>query len=238
MKNSLYLSIWGFGVAVVFALPGAGREPTHVAGKIRVACIGDSTTQGAGAEDKATQSYPAQLQTLLGDRYDVMNYGVGSCTLIRKGQPNVWRTLNRIQNSNTNPDVVVISLGINDTCGGSRKCWDHKDDFPGDCRDLVDRLRALPSKPRVWLCAPTPMVLETQGIEVKRKKDLQERGPRLQELIGHIREIAKEKNTGFIDLNTPLAGRPELFTDGVHLNDSGYRAVAELIAAPLKKESP
>lgn len=33
---------------------------------IRVACIGDSMTEGVGTDDFSTQSYPAQLQTLPG----------------------------------------------------------------------------------------------------------------------------------------------------------------------------
>lgn len=230
------------GKSVTLGQAGAGKQDelsqAAATGKIRVACIGDSTTQGAGATNRATGSYPAQLQSLLGDRFEVLNFGVGSCTLIRKGQPNVWSTLKRIEAQSVKPDLIVVSLGINDTCGGSRKCWDHKDDFSGDYRDLVDALRALPSKPRIWMCAPTPMEIETPGIGAERKRDLQERGPRLQELIGHIKEIAKEKNAGFIDLNTPLAGRPGLFTDGVHLNEDGYRAVAEIIATELKMKSP
>ena len=236
MKINLCYFVFGIGIATTCAFPVVGQNQPRTAGKIRVACIGDSTTQGAGAEDKATQSYPAQLQTMLGDRYEVMNFGVGSCTLIRKGHPNVWRTLERIKAGNVNPDIVVVSLGINDTCGGSRKCWNHKDDFPGDYRDLVEQLSALPSKPRIWLCAPTPMVVEAPGVEAKRRKDLQERGPRLQELIGHIKAIVKEKQLGFIDLNTPLAGKPEFFTDGVHMNKDGYRAVAAIVARELQSQ--
>lgn len=226
-----------FPIIGIFALVLFQSLEVFAAERVRVACVGDSTTQGAGTTNRATGAYPAQLQTVLGDGFEVRNFGVGSCTLIRKGQPNVWATLKRIEAQQVNPDIVIVSLGINDTCGGSRKCWDHKADFPRDCRDLVDRLLALPSKPRVWLCAPTPMVVNAAGVDAKRKMDLEERGPRLQELIGHIREIAKEKNTGFIDLNTPMASKPELFTDGVHLNENGCHAVAELVAATLKKES-
>jgi arylsulfatase A-like enzyme/lysophospholipase L1-like esterase len=207
------------------------------AGKIRVACIGDSITAGARLTDPTKDSYPAQLQLLLGERYEVTNYGVGGCTLIRKGKPNVWPTLKRIQNENINPDVVVISLGTNDTCGGTRKCWEHKDDFPGDYRDLIDALRALPSKPRIWICAPSPMVLETPGLDPNRKTDLTERSPRLQELIAVIKQIAKDKQVGLIDLNTPLADKPELFTekDGVHPNQAGYQAIAELVSKEMKQ---
>jgi lysophospholipase L1-like esterase len=231
--NPLHSLIVGALLAVCAAFSAAGAEPAR---KVRVACIGDSLTQGAGVEDQARDSYPAQLQRMLGDGYDVTNLGVGSCTLIRKGSPNVWRTLKRVEAANPGPDIVVISLGTNDTCGGSRKCWKHKDDFPGDCRDLVDALRALPSKPRIWLCAPTPMVLETPGLEAGRKNDLSERIPRLRELIGVIKAIAEEKKTGFIDLNTPLSARPELFKekDGVHLRKEGYAVVAGLVHQALR----
>ena len=201
---------------------------------MKVACVGDSITYGARLTDRAKGSYPAQLQRLLGNGVEVTNFGVGSCTLIRKGRPNVWSQLEKIQQSD--PDVVIVSLGTNDTCGGRRRCWDHKDEFPADCRDLIDALRAFPSRPSVLLCAPTPMVLETPGLSPKRIADLKAREPRLQELIGVVRAVAKEKQVGLIDLNTPLANRPALFTeaDGVHPNQAGYLAVAELVAKALR----
>ena len=46
--------------------------------QIRVACVGDSITAGYGLSDPGTQSYPAQLQALLGSGYSVGNFGVSS----------------------------------------------------------------------------------------------------------------------------------------------------------------
>jgi len=94
-----------------FLLPLFGNEKK----KIKVACIGDSITYGARLENREKDSYPARLQGLLGERYLVENFGVGSCTLIRKGRPTVWDQLSKIKAAN--PDIVVISLGTNVTCG-------------------------------------------------------------------------------------------------------------------------
>lgn len=205
--------------------------------KIKVACVGDSITYGARLDDRDKHSYPAQLQVLLGKNYSVENFGVGGCTLIRKGQPTVWNELPKIKEAN--PDIIIISLGTNDTCGmgtcGDRKCWEYKDEYESDYRDLIDELSALPSNPQIFIAAPTPMVLETPGLNSERVAGLSVRKPRLQELIGMIKRVAKEKNVSFIDLNEPLDHRPELFTesDGVHPNKDGYRAIAELVGKKL-----
>ncbi len=207
--------------------------------KIKVACVGDSITYGARLDNRDLDSYPAQLQLLLGENYEVENFGVGSCTLLRKGRPTVWSELDTIKK--TNPDIVIISLGTNDTCGmgtcGDRKCWEYHDEYKGDYLDLVDILATWSSKPKIYICAPTPMVLETPELPDERIAGLAVRKPRLQLLIGMIKKIAKEKNVQFLDLNTSLANRPELFTikDGVHPNKKGYRAIAELVHEKIKK---
>jgi len=207
--------------------------------KIIVACVGDSITFGARLEDPASDSYPAHLQHLLGDEYEVINLGVGGSTLIRKGKPTVWNELPNIKK--VKPDIVVISLGTNDTCGmgtcGERKCWEYKDEYKGDYLDLIDTLYAMPVRPHIWLSAPSPMVLETPGLGSARIAGLTTRKPRLHELIKMIKQVAEEKQTGFIDLNTPLDHKPELFTekDGVHPNKTGYQAIAELVYQELQK---
>ena len=237
MKNLIGFLIISICMTILTSQRLPAQENAKQKRKTRIACIGDSITFGARLKNRASDSYPAQLQKILGDKYEVMNLGVGSCTLIRKGRPTVWKQLKKIENAR--PDIVIISLGTNDTCGGKRKCWDHKDEFPGDYRDLIDRLRALPSKPKIWICAPTPIVLETPGLGQARITDLRERQPRLQELIKNIKAVAKEKQVGLVDLNTPLANKPEFFTvkDGVHPNKKGYRKMAEIISQkfPQKK---
>jgi len=208
--------------------------------KITVACVGDSITYGARLEKRDKHSYPARLQKLLGENYFVENFGVGSCTLIRKGRPTVWNELSKIKASN--PDVIVISLGTNDTCGegtcGNRKCWEYKDEFEGDYSDLMDTLKSWPSQPKIWVCAPSPMVLETPGLNEERINGLTIRKPRLQKLIEITKKVAEKKNVGFIDLNTPLDNKPELFTekDGVHPNKKGYLAIAKLVQKQINNE--
>ena len=53
--------------------------------KIRVACVGNSITYGAFITDRDINSYPAQLQVLLGKEYDVRNFGLSGCTVLDKG---------------------------------------------------------------------------------------------------------------------------------------------------------
>jgi lysophospholipase L1-like esterase len=205
---------------------------------IKVACVGDSITFGARLEHPDKDSYPAKLQEFLGKEYDVVNFGISSCTVIRKGQPTVWNQLPEIKKAE--PNIVIISLGTNDTCGmgtcGDRKCWEFIDEFENDYIDLINDLKTMPSNPEIWICAPTPMVLETPGLSTERIDGLTIRKPRLQKLIGFIKNIAKKQDIGFIDLNAPLAGKPELFTenDGVHPNKKGYHAIGKLVFQAIK----
>ena len=46
---------------------------------IKVACAGNSITEGYGRDN--SDSYPNQLDVLLGDKYDVQNFGVGGRTM-------------------------------------------------------------------------------------------------------------------------------------------------------------
>jgi lysophospholipase L1-like esterase len=240
MNINIRVSVFSTLLLCFFLLPIVGEGGGKKKEKIKVACIGDSITFGARLENPEEDSYPARLQRLLGEKYLVENFGVSSCTLIRKGIPTVWNQLSKIKEAN--PNIMMISLGTNDTCGegscGDRKCWEYKDEFEGDYSDLIDTLRTWPSRPRIWVCAPSPMVLETPGLSEERVQGLSVRKPRLQELNQIIKKVAENKKVGFIDLNTPLTGKAELFTeqDGVHPNKDGYNTIAKLVYREIKKE--
>lgn len=59
---------------------------------IRVACVGNSITVGHGLKDSNLDSYPSQLGMLLGDDYDVRNFGVSGYTMLKKGDRPYWNT--------------------------------------------------------------------------------------------------------------------------------------------------
>ena len=114
--------------------------------------MGDSITAGAGAEPG--KAYPIQLQAMLGDKWQVKNFGVGGRTLLKKGDLPYWKEQALTDAQAFNPDVVVIMLGTNDT---KVQNWVHHDEFYADYKDLVEIFKNLPSKPRVFICRPCPV---------------------------------------------------------------------------------
>lgn len=116
----------------------------------KVACIGDSITWGFTLLNPWKQSYPSLLQNLLGDAYEVRNYGYNDASVrfdadtpyVRKG---VYR-----KSLDWNPDIVLVMLGSNDT---KKRNW-NPEVFRRDYRKLVESYQSLPSNPRVVLIAP------------------------------------------------------------------------------------
>ncbi len=53
--------------------------------KTKVACIGNSVTYGYGHKEPAKTSYPSQLQQMLGEKYEIRNFGHSGATLLNKG---------------------------------------------------------------------------------------------------------------------------------------------------------
>src|SRR5438477_7762110 len=118
---------------------------------VRVACVGDSITYGAGLEHRETNSYPANLGRLLGSRFEVRNFGVSGATLLKKGDKPYWSFPEFTALNAFAPDAIVLKLGTNDS---KPQNWIHGDEFAGDLRQMLDSLAHLPSKPRLWVCLP------------------------------------------------------------------------------------
>ena len=82
--------------------------------KIKVACVGNSITFGAGIKNRDQDSYPAQLQKLLGDEYEVRNFGVSGTTALYNGITPYVQTSQYRESLEFNPDIVFIKFGTND----------------------------------------------------------------------------------------------------------------------------
>ena len=176
---------------------------------VRVACVGDSITQG-GRNGK----YPSMLQEMLGEGWKVSNFGHSGHTLLKKGDKPYWKSKRYQQALESKPDVVIIKLGTNDT---KPQNWKFKDEFVADYTELVESFLKLESKPKVYVCLPCPVVGKGNwGINE----------PNIQIEIPWVKAIAKEKGLSIIDMHAPLKDKPELIPDRVHPNGDGYRIMA------------
>ncbi len=202
---------------------------------VRIACVGNSITQGARLADPAHDSYPAILQKKFDrSRVAVKNFGLGGATIIRFGRTNIWRKLDSIRSYL--PQIVILKIGTNETVSTRVHHWEHINDFEKDYYDFLAQLKSLPSHPIIYICSPIDMALKTDSLSKERLQDLTERRPRLWNLRKRIKRIARVSNVHFIDLTPKFKGKPELFTpgDGVHPNKAGYNFLAELIFKKIK----
>ncbi|MES2201365.1 MAG: GDSL-type esterase/lipase family protein, partial [candidate division FCPU426 bacterium] len=120
--------------------------PTATPGPLKVACVGDSITQGSGYS--LSVAYPTQLQTLLGSRFIVHNYGVSGKTMMHNADYPYWSTTAYTNSKSWLPDIVVIMLGTNDSKPYN---WVYQSEFVADAEELVNIYKNLPSHPRVYI---------------------------------------------------------------------------------------
>lgn len=205
----------------LLALPTKSRavDPATFSHPVRVACVGDSITQGVGALHPNEESYPAQLQALLGKSWEVHNFGVGGRTMLRKADAFDFSSALQFA-----PDVVIIALGTNDS---KTQIWGaHQGEFTDDYVAIIKAFQALPNHPEVWACLPPPAFPGNWGIteEVIRSG-----------VIPGIQKAAQITGIKLIDLHAPLLGNDGWFPDTVHPNEAGAKRIAELVAAALTK---
>jgi acyl-CoA thioesterase I len=211
-------------VLLVVTLLGAPKrstaiDPGELDHAVRVACVGDSITQGVGTANPNVESYPARLQALLGKNWEVHNFGVGGRTLLRKAD-----AFNYQGALHFNPDVVIIALGTNDS---KTAIWStHQNEFASDYVAMIKAFQALPNHPQVWACLPPPAFPGNWGITEEVIRDA---------VIPEIKKAALATGIDLIDLHTPLLGSKSWFPDTVHPNQDGAKRIAELVAGAIAK---
>ena len=208
---------------------------------VKVACIGNSITDGHGI-DVATQfGYPALLQQMLGDNYWVKNFGVSARTMLNKGDNPYMNEMAWKDAVAFNPDIVIIKLGTNDS---KPQNWQYGAEFKNDLKQMITTLRPdlaqpqkkkgkkskiiLPAKPQIILCTPIPAFKSTWNINDSIIAN---------SIIPIQQEVAREYGLQVIDLHTLFADKSDLVqSDGIHPNEKGVKRMAEIIAETLKKE--
>ncbi len=198
---------------------------------VRIACVGDSITYGYGADTPATEGYPAQLDHLLGEGYQVANYGKSaSYALAADNKYNTkdaalsYRNTEEYKKSlRYNADVVIIMLGSNDV--RAMTCDEAKAELIAALKSLAQEYAALPTVQKVYIAGCKYSVDVPNGV--------------IAELA---RQAADEMGIPYIDvygqtydyMNVHL----HYVKDRAHPTAEGYKQIARVVYAALMGVEP
>jgi lysophospholipase L1-like esterase len=183
---------------------------------IRVACVGDSITEITG--------YPADLQSLLGAKYSVGNFGVsGSTVLLNSWRP--YMTQPEFQKAlEFQPDIVIIMLGTNDDLQMLRQ---YNASFEEDYAKLITAFQQLESRPQIWIVKPPPIFSNSSDLNIPYFNEV---------IIPKIEDLANKMNLPIIDVFTAFGNRTDYFLDGVHPNSQGAALIASEVCKAINPQ--
>ena len=238
---------WGFGTWFKYhdqMLTDLGNwlnaRQTPQPDAVRVACIGNSITDGHGIELASAYGYPALLQKKLGSGYWVKNFGVSARTLLNKGDHPYMNELAWRDALAFDPDIVVIKLGTNDS---KPQNWQHASEFRSDLEQMLFALRpdlaqpvkkkkgkkkAAPApavRPQIILCTPIPAFKSTWDISDEVITN---------QIIPILKDAAAKYDLQLLDLHTLYAGDGDkMLSDGIHPDGRGVQRLADIVAGAL-----
>jgi len=224
----------------------------------KIAVVGDSITASACAS-RPNMTYPAQLQAILGTNYSVLNAGESGHTMMRNGlcgngpachlpvpscvgNCTYWGSPQMQEAFSMGPKYVTIMLGTND----AKWCnwYGPANGLPSGAGtafadtyvEMIKLFRGLPSKPRVYVVLPPPLINPPRCSQDPPPYNMSSQAinevfPKLQ------RDIAEKAGAdGVIDVWTALGGKamdPSLTCDGCHPKDDALGTIARTIAATI-----
>lgn len=206
-----------------------------LAQKQKIACVGNSITYGYGLSNASTQSYPAQMQTLLGTTsWSVGNFGVSARTMLKNGDMPYWNEQSFTNSKNYLPDFVMIELGTNDA-----KPWNWNNrgsEFVSNYMEMITVFRNLSSKPDIWIgLVPPGNNVSWNILGVVLKDSVNKR----------IKQVALQSGVGLIDMFDALGGNlskwysPANFqADSIHPTTAGATIIAQKVKEMLLMPKP
>ena len=210
MAKQLFLFLLAFTLCFL----SDAKQP----GKVKVSCVGNSITYGMKLENRGRDSYPAQLQRMLGEGYEVGNFGKSGATLLRRGHRPYFEQEEFRRALDFAGDIVVIHLGINDT---DPRNWPHfSDEFVDDYLALIDSLRLRNPKAKFYVAKMTPIGHTHPRFLTGTK---QYHG----EIQAAIEEVVRRSGARYIDFYEPLYHYPWMLPDAVHPSAEGAAFLAK-----------
>ena len=204
----------------------------------KITCLGDSITAASNLdtiENYQSMSYPSQLGEILGAE-EVVNLGIGGSSIGR-----YWENafVDRYQEIPEDTDVILVMGGTNDGfCASEKELGSlekrEKDTFTGDLDELLFGLQKDYPDAQIILITPLPNVLHDL---LRKSRDYllpQSAFVRVMKQLGeeHGIPVIDLYNSNFLDTHD-AAVIHALMPDGVHGNETGYRMLAQHIAAQL-----
>lgn len=199
---------------LIISLDGRAQNTNQ---PIRIACVGNSITYGAGIENRDRDSYPSVLGQMLGPEYDVRNFGFSARTLLMKGDfPYMKETMFKDVQA-YNPNIIIIKLGTNDTKPHN---WKYKNGLTKDMQTMISTFKRLPAQPQIYLCYPAKAYAVQYGINDSII---------INGVIPVINKLAKKNKLKIIDIHTATDGMKEHFPDYIHPDPVGAHRIAETV---------
>lgn len=187
-------------------------------GQVKVSCIGDSITYGMKLENREADSYPSQLQKMLGPGYVVYNFGRNGATLLRHGHRPYMEQEEFAAAMASSADIYVIHLGVNDTdprdwpvCG---------EDFVKDYLALIDTLRSVSPGARFIIARMTP-IGDTHPRFLTGTKEWHTL------IQKEIEKVAADSGAQLIDFYEPMYHFQWMLPDAVHPVPEGAAMLAK-----------
>jgi len=192
----LLAGIWVYGVVAI----------NTTTKQIRVACVGDSITEGSG--------YPYKLRLLLGSDYAVGNFGVDGST-VSTNSKKPYMNENKFQEAiNFNPNIVVIMLGTNDA-----NCDITPNDlsFEADYTQLVTSFQELAGNQLIFVVKSPPIFDNNSSYNNTFL---------VNNVLPGVDKIANLLDLPTVEIYDALINHSDYFMDGVHPNSDGSTLIA------------
>ena len=198
--------------------------PLWAARQQRVACVGNSITYGLTLADREREAYPSRLQQLLGEDYEVGNFGKSGTTLLRRGHRPYVNEEEYQQALHFGADIVVIHLGTNDT---DPRNWPYYgDDFVSDYLRLIESFRQVNPRVRIIIALNSP-------ITSAHRRFLSGTRDWFYQIQDAITTVAQVSGVELIDFHSVLHRFPNRIPDAVHPDAEGAAMLAQRVYAAI-----